>query len=297
VPSPFQPTKSPPTVVSRRVGTDRGPGQETVGAAPPTGGTVIMYTLRFARTSAREPSGESSTSSGRRRRAARAPGTGAVTLHDRAHVRAVEAHGQQAVAARPHVDALGVRPDVRRVAALLGRARADPGDARRSPPVGGQPDVLELRVAPCRPKSSSVRMRCCGEPRTAIRRCRRASTRACRRTRTVASAAPGRRCRPRARVDVATDRVVPRHVRDPAAVRRPDGRVLDVAAISQAHGVADQGCCAAACTVARSARPAARLGQVRDPEPVERREHDAPPVRRRPGATDLRDVSVESLIG
>ena len=63
----------------RRVGTDERAATETVGASPPVGGTVIVKTLRLARTTARLPSGESTTSSG----AGRLPGpgrAGAVTL-------------------------------------------------------------------------------------------------------------------------------------------------------------------------------------------------------------------------
>src|SRR6185503_1397588 len=63
--SAVQPMKSPPTFVKRQLGSDPPVAAETVGTAgPPIGGTVTMYTLRFARTSARRPSGESSTSSG-----------------------------------------------------------------------------------------------------------------------------------------------------------------------------------------------------------------------------------------
>src|SRR5687768_9293532 len=55
--------KSPPMRDSRTVGT---PAPDTLigGDTPTIGGTVIMYTLLFATTSARLPSGESSTSSG-----------------------------------------------------------------------------------------------------------------------------------------------------------------------------------------------------------------------------------------
>ena len=55
--------KSPPTRVSRHVGTTDDDATDTVGASPPTGGTVIMNTLRLARTNALVPSGERSTSS------------------------------------------------------------------------------------------------------------------------------------------------------------------------------------------------------------------------------------------
>ena len=48
-PAPTVVYQSPPTVVIRHVGTDEDGAAETVGAAPPTGGTVIMKTLRFAR--------------------------------------------------------------------------------------------------------------------------------------------------------------------------------------------------------------------------------------------------------
>ena len=78
-PSGRQPMKSPPMYVRRRVGTADDAATETVAGVPPTGGTVIMKTLRFARTSARLPSGESTTSSG----APPLPGTpamGAVTF-------------------------------------------------------------------------------------------------------------------------------------------------------------------------------------------------------------------------
>ena len=50
--------------VSRRVGIEDEDDTETVGASPPTGGTVIMNTFRFTRTNARRPSGDSTTSSG-----------------------------------------------------------------------------------------------------------------------------------------------------------------------------------------------------------------------------------------
>src|SRR5690349_23570080 len=57
--------KSPPTFVNRQLGSDPPVAAETVGTeGPPIGGTVTMYTLRFARTSARRPSGDSRTSSG-----------------------------------------------------------------------------------------------------------------------------------------------------------------------------------------------------------------------------------------
>ena len=56
--------KSPPIFVTRQVGTDDEDAAEIVGTTPRTGGTVIMYTLRFARTSARLPSGDKMTSSG-----------------------------------------------------------------------------------------------------------------------------------------------------------------------------------------------------------------------------------------
>src|SRR5688572_8718960 len=57
--------KSPATRVSLQVGTAEEAFTETAGASsPPTGGTVIMNTLLLARASARDPSGEISTSSG-----------------------------------------------------------------------------------------------------------------------------------------------------------------------------------------------------------------------------------------
>ena len=46
------------------MGTVVEPATDTVAGFPPTGGTVIMKTLRLARTMARRPSGESTTSSG-----------------------------------------------------------------------------------------------------------------------------------------------------------------------------------------------------------------------------------------
>src|SRR5262245_60039614 len=76
--------KSPPTFVSRQLGSDPPAAAETVGTAgPPIGGTVAMKTLRLARISARRPSGDNRTSSGTD--VAGAPpavggGAGAVTL-------------------------------------------------------------------------------------------------------------------------------------------------------------------------------------------------------------------------
>jgi hypothetical protein len=55
--------KSPPTLVSRTVGTAL-PDTAMAGACPTTGGTVMRKTLLLASTSACFPSGESSTSSG-----------------------------------------------------------------------------------------------------------------------------------------------------------------------------------------------------------------------------------------
>ena len=71
--------KSPPTSVRRQVGIADDEAADTVGAVPTVGGTVIMKTLRLARTSARRPSGDSTTSSGTGG-PPRPPVDGAVTL-------------------------------------------------------------------------------------------------------------------------------------------------------------------------------------------------------------------------
>ena len=65
-------------------------------------------------------------------------------LHLNPDICAVHAHGEQTFAAGPHVHPLRIGPHVWRVAPLLGLPAAYPGDPFRVAPVRGKPHVLEL---------------------------------------------------------------------------------------------------------------------------------------------------------
>ncbi|MEZ5317143.1 MAG: hypothetical protein R2752_07045 [Vicinamibacterales bacterium] len=168
MPSLVHPMKSPPTRVRRHVGTEDDEAAEIVGASPPTGGTVTMNTLRFARTSARRPSGESSTSSGVGGRPG--PVDGAVTLtivftsvpsnridsspSDPAQTYMRSGSGPACGSPRPS----SVSPPPTHVMRV------------GSPPAAGSQTYSSSAVASWLPKSSSVRIRCIFDPRTAISR-------------------------------------------------------------------------------------------------------------------------------
>ena len=171
---------------------------------------------------------------------------------------------------------------MRSVSALLGRTTRYPGDAADVPTVCRQPHILEFGVGAVPTKvlehahpmhlRATDRQEACAVQRVGDlveegghgRKALGVSI-------TVGANAP----------DVATHRVVPRHIGDVLTVRRPHRRVLDIHRLSEAFSVGDD-------WEALILRPCS-IRQVSHPQAIQSREHDAVAVRRRPGTTNLRN--------
>ena len=220
--------KSPPTLVRRAVGTAELAVTRHRGAWPTIGGTVMRYTLLFGLTSARVPSGESSTSSGgwwwrrrgsgRQRLRRRRRGSDA---HDDFAVGAIEAHRHEPFAAGPYVDARRC-PDRRAErcvpAAMRRRRSRQRAWLRRR--LQGSSDVFELRAVADAAEVLELRMR------LLARATHRHDARAVRRVRDLvverrqpSSGARAGRCRRRAR-----DRCCRRRCRSTSRRRCSDRR-------------------------------------------------------------------------
>ena len=169
--------KSPPTFVSRIVGTTELDVTDTGDDCPTTGGTVIRYTLRSAATNARLPSGESTTSSGSGGGGGVAPGGSGKAGGGGADTRTTTL---RSVPSR-RIDTSPSVPAQTYIRVLSGptsgtlRPCCDcppPAQVMRvvSPPAAGSQTYSSSAALLRLPKSSNCRIRLKREPRTASRR-------------------------------------------------------------------------------------------------------------------------------
>ena len=166
-----------------------------------------------------------------------------------------------------------------RVAALLGGARPYPGDAGGLAALGGEPDVLHLRrgmmASEVLERAQAVHHRAArGEDAGTVLRVGQLVVEGGSTREAFGFAAFGRDA-----PDVAAGGVVPGHIGDVAAVRRPHGSVLDIRGVGEAARAGDVGVFAGLRVL--------HFGQVGDPEAVERGESQPAAVRGRARPADL----------